>query len=158
MKNWLVILFNLLFVLGYSQNCKEQPVTDSVYKPSERKKVLAEIHTLNLSNKGKIYLINHNGKFFLKLSLNEKMGLADLGNLEIKSGGRSYFIKNATYYDMNENNGYFFIDMGINYVATLKDEGITSVIYNTKFEAKLQKDDMNAVKKTAKCFYEMHKK
>lgn len=158
MKYWFIFIFNLFFAVSFAQNCKEQPVNDSVYKPSEKKKVLAEIHTIHLSNKGKIFLVNHNGKYFLKLCLNEKMGMVDLGNLEIKSGNRSYFIKNAVYHNINENDAYFFVDMGINYVATLKDEGITSVIYNTKFETKLPKEDMNAVRKTAKCFYEMHKK
>jgi len=156
-----LLIFVFFLSIGeiiYAQNCNEQVVSDSIFKPADNKKFPAKVLTSSLKNGGKIQLIDINGKFLLKLYMNEKLGLNETGPLEIKSGSRSFFIKNVTMYDIKEQNPYFLIDVFINYIGTLKDDGITSVVFNTKFESKLTKEDMTLIKKMAKCFYELHKK
>lgn len=153
------LIFTLVFLAGIlkSQSCKELFVNDSLFKPNEKIKVPVKTLNCALKNGGMLQLINNNGKYILKLSLSDKLGLMETGPLEIKSGNRSFFVKNATLYDIKESHPYFLIDVLINYIGTLKDDGINSVIFNGKFEAKLSREDSNQIKKTAKCFYEIHK-
>lgn len=157
-KKVFIVFFILISAVHYSQTCKEQLVHDSIFKPTDHKKVAASYIYCKLKNGGNIKLINHNGRYYLMMVLNEKMGLEEVGNLEIKSGGRSFFTKNVTLYNIKENDSYFFIEIMINYVGTLKEDGISSVVFCGKFEAKLSKEDSNNVRKGAKCFYELHKK
>lgn len=153
-----ILLFTLLFGIVKSQNCQNLLVNDSLFKPSENKKIAVKAMTCNLKNGGKIQLINNNGKFILKLVLKEKLGFIETGNLEIKSGTKSFFVKNATLYNIKEEDACFLVDVMINYIGTIKEDGITSVAFNTKFETKFTKEDVSQIKKTGKCFYELHKK
>lgn len=141
-----------------AQNCADILVPDSIYKPSEQKKVPGKVMTTNLKNGGKVQLITAGGKYLLKIIPNEKLGFVESGPLEIKSGNKSFFVKNATLYNIKEPEAYFLVDVMINYIATLKDDGITSILFNTKFESKLQKEDTGNIKKMSRCFYELHKK
>ncbi len=153
-----ILVFVFLSSEFFSQNCNDLLVPDSVFKPSEQKKVPGKTMTTNLKNGGKVQLINLGGKYILKITPNEKLGFVESGPLEIKSGSKSFFVKSTTLYDIKEQNAYFMIDVMINYIGTLKDDGITSVLFNTKFESKMQKEDVSNIKKMSRCFYELHKK
>lgn len=153
-----ILLFVFLSTNLLAQNCADILVPDSIYKPSEQKKVPGKVMTTNLKNGGKIQLIAIGGKYVLKITPNEKLGFVESGPLEIKSGNKSFFVKNATLYDIKEPEAYFLVDVMINYIATLKDDGITSIMFNTKFESKMQKEDTGNIKKMSRCFYELHKK
>lgn len=153
-----ILLFVFLSSALLSQNCNDLLVPDSIYKPNEQKKVPGKVMTTNLKNGGKVQLVSLGSKYVLKITPNEKLGFVESGPLEIKSGSKSFFVKNATLYDIKEQNAYFLIDVMINYIGTLKDDGITSVVFNTKFESKMQKEDTGNIKKMSRCFYELHKK
>lgn len=153
-----ICLFVFLSTNLLAQNCADILVPDSIYKPSEQKKAPGKVMTTNLKNGGKVQLITTGGKYLLKIIPNEKLGFVESGPLEIKSGNKSFFVKNATLYNIKEPEAYFLVDVMINYIATLKDDGITSILFNTKFESKLQKEDTGNIKKMSRCFYELHKK
>jgi hypothetical protein len=156
MKKFFIIGFFVFSKALFSQDCKDQVVTDSVFKPSENKKVVAGILTCGLKNGGAVQFINQNGRFMLKIIANEKFGFEDKGSLELKSGTKSFFVKSTTLHDFKLPQPYFLVDILINYVGTLKDEGLTAIVFN-KFEAKLAKEDTKIIKETADCFYAMNK-
>ncbi len=141
-----------------AQNCQDLLVSDSLFKPSENKSIPVKLMKCNLKNVDNIQLINANGKFILKITPKDKLGFVETGSLEIKSGNKSFYVKNTKFYNIKEENAYFLVDVLINYIGTLKEDGLTSIVFNGKFESKLAKDDVSQVKKMAKCFYELHKK
>lgn len=154
----LYILF-LLSVCQYmfAQNCSELMTTDSLYKPVENQSYLVSVMNCPLKNGGNIQFINNKGKLLLKITPNQKLGFIDVGSLQIKSGSKSIFFKNTTYYNHKDPGAYFLVEVLINYIATLRDDGLTSLVFNEKFEAVFG-DDQKAIRKTAKCFYELNKK
>ncbi len=155
----LYILFLLAnFGIGFAQNCASQLVSDSLYKPDNKQSYLVSVLNCPLKNGGNVQFINNNGKFVLKLTLHEKFGFSDVGSLQIKSGSKSFFLKSATLYDKKEPGAYFLVDVLINYIGTLKDDGITAVVFCEKFEAALPGEDTKNIRRTAKCFYELNKK
>lgn len=153
-KSFYIVLLSLLSSFAISQ-CNL--VADSLYKPAEKKSVLVSKLTCPLKNGGEIQFINSNGKYFLKLYVNEKFGFYDTGALELKSGTKSFYVKSTTWYDYKQPKPYFLVEIYINYIATLKEDGLTSVVFN-KFEAKLPKDDTKNIRETAQCFYDLYKK
>lgn len=142
----------------FSQNCNDQMVTDSLYKPTEKQSYLVSVLNCPLKNGGSIQFINNKGKLILKITPNQKLGFLDAGPLQIKSGSKSFFLKSATFYNHKEPNAYFLVDVLINYIATLRDDGLTSVVFNEKFEATFSSEDQKTIRRTAKCFYELNKK
>lgn len=142
----------------FSQNCSDQLVSDSLYKPTEKQSYLVNVLNCPLKNGGRIQFINNNGKFVLKITPNQKLGFLDVGSLQIKSGTKSFFLKSATYYNNKEASAYFLVDVLINYIATLRDDGLTSIVFNEKFEAVFAGEDQKNIRRTAKCFYELYKK
>jgi hypothetical protein len=139
-----------------AQNC--DVTVDTLYFPSKQVAELVKVINCPLKNGGNIQFFNDNGKYILKLTLNEKFGFIDVGSLQIKSGTKSFFLKTATLYNHKQLNAYFLADVLINYIGTLKEEGITSVVFNEKFEAKMATEDVKNIRRTAKCFYELNKK
>lgn len=151
-----ILFFLALGGSVFAQNC---PVTvDTLYFPSKQISELVKVMNCPLKNGGNIQLFNNGGKYVLKLSLHEKFGFLDVGSLQIKSGNKSFFLKSTTLYNHKETTAYFLVDVLINYIATLKDDGITSVVFNEKFEATLASEDIKNIRRTAKCFYELNKK
>jgi hypothetical protein len=150
---------HILFLLLCSQLAISQCnlVADSLYKPTEKKSVLVSMLSCNLKNGGEVQFINNNGRFFLKLYVNEKFGFTDSGSLELKSGTKSFFVKSTTWYDYKQPKPYFLTEVFINYIATLKEDGLTAVVFN-QFESKLAKEDTKSIKETAQCFYDLYGK
>jgi len=142
----------------FAQNCSDLLVSDSLYKPTEKQSYLVNVLNCPIKNGGNIQFINNNGKFVLKITPNQKLGFLDVGSLQIKSGSKSFFLKSATFYDHKEPNAYFLVDVLINYIDTLRDDGLTSLVFNEKFEAVFAGEDQKNIRRTAKCFYELYKK
>ncbi len=141
-----------------AQPCKNQTfLADSVIKPGENVKIWANVLNCPLKNGGNVQFINQNKKYYLKLALNDKFGFEDLGSIELKSGNKSFFVKSVKLYDAKKPQPYFVLEILINYVATLKDNGLTSVVFNN-FESKLSKQDSDNIEKSANCFYSEHSK
>ena len=153
-----ILVLSVICSYSFAQDCKDQMVSDSLYRPTEKQSYLVDVLNCPLKNGGNIQFINNNGKFVLKLTLNEKLGFIDVGPLQIKSGNKSFFVKSATLHDRKEPSAYFLVDVLINYIGTLKEDGMTSVVFNEKFEAKLSSEDEKNIRRTAKCFYDLYKK
>lgn len=156
-KNLYTIVLLVACQLVIAQNCNDQLVTDSLYKPTEKQSYLVSVLNCPLKNGGNIQFINNKGKLLLKITPNQKLGFIDVGSLQLKSGSKSIFFKNTTYHNYKEPGAYFLVDVLINYIATLRDDGLTSLVFNEKFEAVFA-DDQKNIRKTAKCFYELNKK
>jgi len=155
-------LYILVLLTGFNymfaQNCSEQLISDSLYKPTENQSYVVDVMNCPLKNGGKIQFINNKGKFVLKITPNQKLGFVDVGPLQLKSGSKSIFFKSATYYNHKDPGAYFLADVLINYIGTLKEDGLTAIVFNEKFEVELSGEDQKNVRRTAKCFYELYKK
>lgn len=141
----------------FSQPCKDQLISDSLFKPNDNSTVAVSSLNCALKNGGGIQFLNQNGKYFLKIKPNQKIGFDEKGSLELKSGSKSFFVKNAILIDAKKPEPYFVVDIQLNYVATLKESGLTSLIFNT-FEVKFAKQDVENIRETAKCFYSLNNK
>ena len=73
--------------------------------------------------------------------------------LEVRSGKKSYYVKNTQHYQYEKHKGYYCFEIFKNYIGTLKDDGITAIEFG-KVETSFSKSDCNQVKTIAKCFYE----
>ena len=152
-------IYTLFFIIcglyAISQPCKDQVISDSLYRPNENVKVAVSALNCALKNGGSIQFINNHGKYHLKIKPNQKIGFDEKGSLELKSGSKGFYIKTATLYDAKLPEPYFIVDVQLNYIGQLKDDGLTSLVFNT-FEVKFTRSDNDNIRATAKCFYNLN--
>lgn len=154
-----IYILLLIVCSGYvfSQPCKDQVISDSLLKPNENQKVVVSALNCGLKNGGAVQFMSQNGKYFLKIKPNQKIGFDEKGSLELRSGKKSYWVKNATLIDAKKPEPYFVVDIQMNYVSALKEDGLTGLVFNT-FEVKFAKQDTENIRETAKCFHSLNNK
>lgn len=133
--------------------CEIGFVTDSLYIPSEGTYYMASgLVTPSLKNGVSVKLFLHRNKYYLMLETKSNLYFDKSEMLEIKSGKKSMFQKEAMQYQKNKYTAFFVMEVYKNYIATLKDEGITAYVFNNN-EFSFAKQDIKEVKQIADCFY-----
>ena len=94
-----------------------------------------------------------NNKYYFKIIISENLYFNKMDALEIISGTKSIYFKDAVNYELDDHKGYYLVEVLKNYVGTLKDEGVTSIMFNNT-ETTYTKKECNQVKQMAKYFYE----
>lgn len=113
-----------------------------------------EVLTTILKNKNAVEFIKaDNGKLYLKLTVSQNLYFDKIDVLEIRSGSKSFYVKDTKQYQRDKNTGFFVVELFKNYVATLKDDGITSIYFN-QAETPFTRQDCVQIKQIAKCFYD----
>lgn len=148
----LYIFFSVVFVYANAQNpCINQFINDSIVKPGATEAVVVNALTYSLKNGGVVQLIKDEEKMYLRLKLREKLGFVSDGPLELISGSKSIRFK-TKFYDIDKPTPYFILPIGINYVATLKEYGLSNLLFNSH-EVKFSKEESKGIKEIASCFY-----
>jgi len=153
MKQLCTALFITLFAAGFAQiNCGFNQ--DTVFIPKENKVITADCIKTTLKDKSEILLFKTpSNKYYLKLIVTENLYFNKVDLLEIKSGSKSFFAKDTKNFEYDKHAGFYVVEIYKNYAGTLKDEGITSIVFG-KAETAFCKQDCSQIKQISKCFYE----
>jgi hypothetical protein len=156
MKHIVLLFISLSFGLcAYSQSSGDFPILkDTIRVPKENKVYESQYVITTLKNGSTIQIIkSSNNKFYMRIVTSENLYFDKKDVLEIQSGSKSFFAKETTNYPLNKNTGFYTVEIFKNYVGTLKDDGITGLVFG---EAKTtySKQDCNQIKQMAKFFYE----
>jgi hypothetical protein len=153
MKQFLVII-SLLFtvVMSAQNNCAF--TNDTLFIPKEGKVVNGKYLQASLKNKSNIqFFIVEGARYYMKLTVTENLYFDRVDMLEIKSGGKSFYAKETKQYQLDKHTGFYVVELFKNYMGTLKDDGITSIVFN-KAETKFSKQDRASIKQMSSCFYD----
>jgi hypothetical protein len=152
MKKLVTGIFLLFFLANGAQNCSY--LQDTLYIPKQGKIVNTEYLQTTLKNNTIVKLYKtENSKYFLKLIVTENLYFDKVDVLEIKSGSKSYYEKDAKHFQYDKHTGFYVLEIYKNYIGTLKEDGITSIVFG-KSETNFTKQDCNQIKQISKCFYE----
>ncbi len=147
-----LLLFTFFYANIAQTNCNF--IQDTVFVPKEGKVVNSDYLETTLKNKSIVQLFKtETNKYFLKLIVTENLYFDKIDNLEIKSGDKSFVAKDTKHHSYDKHRGYYFIEIYRNYIGTLKDEGITSIVFG-KAETIFVKQDCKQIKQISKCFYQ----
>jgi hypothetical protein len=148
-----VILLLFSAVLPAQNNCSFSK--DTLFIPKEGKVVNGEYLQASLKNKSVIqFFITEGNRYYMKLTVSENLYFDRVDMLEIKSGGKSFYAKETKQYQLDKHTGFYVVELFKNYLATLKDDGITAIVFN-KTETKYSKQDRAAIKQMSQCFYDV---
>lgn len=141
--------------MSNSQNtCEMGFATDSLFIEKDNDFKLADgLFTPNLKNENQIKLFKVGNRYYLCIETRTNLYFDKVDNLEVKSGSKSMFQKSIKQHQKNKHTAFYVMEVYKNYIATLKDEGITSYVFNNA-ETFFGKQDIKEVKKIANCFYQ----
>jgi hypothetical protein len=91
--------------------------------------------------------------FFIRLIVTENFYFDKIDVLEVRSGNKSYYVKNCKQYKIDKTKGLYEFEVFKNYLAQLKDDGITSLYFAGR-ETDFTRQDANQLKKMFKYFFE----
>jgi hypothetical protein len=136
------------------ESCNNGLSSDTLYIPAENKVLNGESIQTTLKNQSVVkFFKTADSRYYLKIFITKNFYFNKVDLLEIRSGSKSFYAKDTKQYKLDKTMGMFVFEIFRNYVATLKDEGITSIVF-AKAETDLTRKDAAEVKKISKCFYE----
>lgn len=151
-----IIFLGLFFILNstsYSQNkCHQNLVNDSsiLFNPAQKEAV--QLMEVKIKNNYQIQFIKKDSKNYLKIIVKDNLGYGQTGSLLLYSNKKQYFLKSITLQIIDKKSGYFILEVNPNYLTTIKENGLTSIIFQEKVEFTIPKQDSELVKQLATCF------
>lgn len=157
MKKFLIVLFALgCFTSSYSQfKCDNTLKQDSIIMNTAPKKDAVEALEVKIKNNYKVQFIRFEQKNYLRLEVKDNLGYGQTGSLLLLSGSKQFYVRTTTLKVIDPNTAFFLIELNPQYLQTIKDYGLTSVIFNEKSEFSIPKTDSETIKKAAACFFDI---
>lgn len=129
-------------------------ITDSLFIEKDNNYIMADgLKTPVFKNESQVKIFKVGNKYYLMIIFKNNTYFDMVSDLEIKSGSKSMWSKGAKQYQKGKHTAFFVVEVYKNYIATLKDEGITSFVFNMN-ENSFGKQDVKEIKKIANCFYQ----
>lgn len=156
MKNLVVVLFILFSVNNFAQtSCDKILKPDSCVLENPGTKELVDLAEVKIKNNYHVQFIKHPTKNYLKIIVKDNLGFGKSGSLLLYCNKKQIYVKKITLQPIDKNSAYFIIELIPNYAATLKENGLSSIIFCETTEFAIPKTDSEAIKKTAGCFYDL---
>lgn len=153
----LIVTLTIFFSLNaFAQAPCDKPFkSDSCVLETPGQKELVDLIETKIKNNYQVQFIKHNTKNYLKLIVKDDLGYGKSGSLLLYCNKKQIYVKKITLQPIDKKSAYFIFELIPNYAATLKDNGLTSIIFCDNIEFVIPKQDSEAVKKTAACFYDL---
>lgn len=156
MKKYLFISIIFISLTAPAQTKIKQSIAlkdDSCIINSIKEKV--ELIDIVIKNEYHIQFIKYNKKNYLKIIVKNDLGFGKTGALLLVSNKKQFYTKSIKLELIDKQSAFFIIPLEINYLATLKDNGLTSLIFCEKVEFVIPKSDTEIIKQAALQFYEI---
>jgi len=154
MKRITTLFFLVLFSMAFKGQEGCEFIKDTLTLPKEKKVIEGVYLQTTLKNLSTVTLFKTNdNRLYLKLVVTEDFYFNKVDMLEIKSSNKSYYAKDTQQYKINKTKGLYVIEIYRNYIATLKDDGITSIVFSHA-ETDFTRQDAAQIKKISKCLYD----
>ena len=148
------IIFFYLFSASEQEKCETTFVPDTLTAPGASATLSGQSVEATMKNLSKLKLFkSDDGRIFLRIIITEKFYFNKVDVLEIQSGTKSYYAKDTKQYKLSRSQGQFTIEIFRNYVWTLKELGITALVFGPS-TTDFTKQDTKEVKKIATCVFE----
>jgi hypothetical protein len=141
----------LIFTFSFSQECERFVSTDSVnINESSYTKTLS-LKTPYEEGQIQIALISLHGKYYLKIYTFKILYFDLISSLEIISENMSIVFKDVRMFKADHQRGVFILNVQKNYITTLKNHGITEIIFNSLKES-VPKKTSKLIRQVSSCF------
>lgn len=157
MKTLLIVLFvSGCCIPSYSQfKCDNALTKDSVIINKAPEKELVEKLEVKIKNNYKVQFIRFQQKNFLRIEVKDNLGFGQTASLLLLSNSKQFYVRSTTLKVLDPNTAFFLVELNPQYLQTLKENGLSSIIFNEKSEFTIPKSDSETIKKAAACFFDI---
>jgi hypothetical protein len=155
------ILFILLSLLtpGLRLSAQDGCIfgNDTLTAPGTSVRMEGESISVPLKGGGSLlFFKTSSGKAYLRIEITENFYFGRTDLLEIRSGSKSFYSKNAVQQKVHKGLARFTVEIFRNYLYTLKDLGITGITF-AGADTDFSRQDNVQIRKAAACFYDTTK-
>jgi hypothetical protein len=94
-------------------------------------------------------------KIYLRFMVTSNFYFDKVGTLEILSGSKTYSAKEIRQFMVTKNSGLFVTEIFSNYLTTIRNEGITELVFN-QATTRFSRNDTRKIKKMAEYFQNVY--
>lgn len=144
--------------MAFSRLHAQQPcafASDSCALPPANTRVPVELLDVRIKSDYHVQLIRQGAKQFIRIVVTDNLGFGKTGPLLLKSGSKQMYFRSATLCVLDASRACFVLELYPNCVVTLKDEGLTSFVFNNTMEYSVPRQDSESIKQMARCFYSL---
>lgn len=135
-------------------SCENSFMNDTLSLLSEGKRYEGEMLKTTLKNQSivQMYAVDRK-RFFIRIYVTENFYFNKVDVLTVESGKWTYPVKNCKQYKISKTMGMYVFEVQKNYLATLRDEGITGLVFAGAV-TDFTRNDGQQIRKMCRCFYE----
>lgn len=153
------ILGLLLFVSGsaaFAQApCKGFRSDTSIINRFTYAREAVEMMDVTIKNNYQLqFILSKDKKNYLRIVVHDNLGFGQIGEFMLICGKKQIYDKDVKLVSIDKNSGWFIIELNPNYIQTLRDLGLTKIIFRDTVEFLVPKSDSEKIKQTAACFFE----
>jgi len=148
-----ILLFSVLVTVA--QNPCSFKSDSVVVNRFDYKKEFVEMMEVTIKNNYQLQFIKAGKTTFLKIIVRDNLGFGQIGEFMLVCGKKQIYNKDTKLVPIDKTSGYFVIELNPNYIQTLKDLGLTKLIFRDTVEFLIPKTDSDKIKQTATCFFDM---
>lgn len=119
---------------------------------SPNKKELVEVMEASIKNNYLFQFIKRDRTTFLKIIVRDNLGYGQTGGLMLYSTKKQIYIKDITLVSIDKKTAYFVFELNENYILSIKEFGLSSLLFRDMAEFMIPKADSDKLKKLADCF------
>jgi hypothetical protein len=135
-------------------SCENSFSNDTLSIPGKEPVMEGEILRTTLKNQSVVEMFAQDRKrFFVRLYVTENFYFNKVDVLTVVSGKWTYPVKNCKQYKISKTMGMYVFEVQKNYLATLRDEGITGLVF-AGAESDFTRNDDQQIRKMCRCFYD----
>jgi hypothetical protein len=126
---------------------------DTMSNPASGKVLEGEYLETVLKNLSEVRLFKTADEhYYLRFIVTKNFYFDKVDVLEIQSGTRSYYAKETRQFKISKTKGLFLIEVFKNYIGTLKDDGITGIVFS-EAQTDFTRQDASQIRAMASVFY-----
>ena len=154
MKQLFFICAFIMSYIIYGQSpCQFTLISDSCSLQSPAIKLPVELMQVTIKKNYLVQFIIHAEKKYLKIIVRDNLGFGKKGSLLLLSNKKQIYIKTIELKNIDKISAYFLLSLDDNnYLDTIKELGISNIIFCENAEFEIPKTDSEQIKKAANCF------
>ena len=106
----------------------------------------------SIKNNYQFQFIKAADKHFLKIIVRDNLGYGQTGGLMLYSNKKQIYIKYLTLIPIDKKAAYFVFELNDNYILSIKEFGLSSLLFRDMAEFMIPKADSDKLRKLADCF------
>ncbi len=93
-------------------------------------------------------------KTYLRIIVRDNLGFGQIGEFMLICGKKQIYDKDVKLVPIDKSSGWFLLELNPNYIQTLRDLGLTKIIFRDTVEFLVPKADSEKIRQTAGCFFD----